>query len=193
MLFRLCLLAVAVSHSFAQPVVHNCPLVTASELGSSDTHSDTGIISDALRGPGDASASPALRIFDHQVTCTVAGTAANTFHFLSVVVFFSCVYQAGSLDCADSPTLSGPGNFTAQFELHCININASTLEWTLGDDVGSLVDDTVTNPADGSLTTERDDQCKLCYSRRSRASRLTPTVQYDPDSHCVGKFLCCDT
>ena len=130
MLFYLCLLiAFGVLQSSGQVVPHNCPLVTANELGSSDAHTDRGIIANALRALGDASdRQPSLQIYDHQVTCTVAGTATNTFQFLSVVVFFSCADQSGFGRCENFPMLSGPANYTMQFELHCASVDTSTPE-----------------------------------------------------------------
>lgn len=165
--------------------LYDCQEISVGDLGNTTGHSDSGVIATALRAGGDAGASPAVMLNDYQVTCSVAGSAPNTFHYHSVVVSFNCADQTGTLPCASSPLLSGPGDHTAQFELKCSN----ALQWELGDDHGNVAQFVVTNPADGNLTTGRDFQCGLCYSRMRRASQLPTGVTYGQETHCVSKCV----
>ena len=179
-LLLLCISRAVVSQPF------NCREVTVNELGNTTAHSTDGIVANSVRAAGDSGAAPAVLIYDHRVTCSVAGTVPGTFHYLSAVVTLNCADQPGSsaLPCANSLSLGGEGDFTLQIELAC----SAGPQWVRGDDVGNLVGSTTTVPADGSLTTERDFQCGLCFSHVRRDARLNSSAVYDTESHCVRKL-----
>ena len=109
----LLLLAGLVSQGLAQ-----CALITGSELGSTAAHSRDGVIPKHCGKVPMALIRLYILTYDHRVTCSVAGAAPNTFDYLSIVVSFSC--DGVSLECDLRPdaSLSGDGNYTAQFEFN---------------------------------------------------------------------------
>ena len=185
MALQLLLLLYLLEAVVSQP--YNCPEIATSELGDTSTHSTDGIVPPSFLPPAETSSPPALLIYEHQVTCSVAGTTPDTFQYLSVVVFFNCADQpSGALDCEDT-FLGGVGNFTMQIELRC-SPTGPNVEWIRGDFILADTPSTITAPADGSLATERDSQCGLCL-KNSRSGTLLPGSVYDTESHCVGEFI----
>ena len=171
LIFLLCVSAAVVSQGSAQ----NCPLITASELGSTTVPSNVGVVPNSLRESTDgAAAKPVLLIYDYQITCSVAGNAPETYQRLSIVVALFCdgtASGAGILACdATSNPLGGAGNFTVQIDMICEGTT-----WARGTDVdivGNTVPNTLAIPANGTLSTDRDFQCRSCINNRLRMSRL---------------------
>ena len=179
--FILLLVATLTSQSLAQ--LHNCELITESELGSTTTHSQDGIIPTALAtGGGTNPDRPFILIRGYRVTCSVAGIAPDTYQYLSVVVSFSCA-DRGGLPCISSifPLIDGEGDFTMQFELRC----TSSKEWTRGNDFTTTESSTISNPANGNLMTPHNRRCGLCLNNDERVLRLPTSVLYNTESHCA--------
>ena len=188
LILLLCVSAAVVSQGSAQ----NCPIITASELGSTTVASSDGIVPDSLRENTDGDAArPVLLIYDFQVTCSVAGNAPETYQRLSIVVALFCdgtaPSGAGILACdATSSPLGGAGNFTVQIDMICEGTT-----WARGtgvDIVGNTVENTLAIPANGALSTDRDFQCRSCINNRLRNETLG-SVTYDVENHCVCKFF----
>ena len=186
----LCVSAAVVSQGSAQTT--NCPLITVSDLGSTTNHSNVGVVSNALRASGDGrdSPQPSLLIHDHEITCSVAGSAPDTYQHLSVVVLVNCADTGvqGTLPCTSSRLLGGEGNFTVQIELTC-----GVAGWQRGASpslgIGSNSEEnSLTVPANGTLDTALDSQCGLCASNTLRESAITAAVVYNNESHCVCKL-----
>ena len=187
LILLLCVTAAVVSQGSAQ----NCPLITASELGSTTVASSDGIVPDSLRENTDGDAArPVLLIHDFQVTCSVAGNAPETYQRLSIVVALFCdgtASGAGILACDDtSNPLGGAGNFTVQIDMICAGTT-----WARGTGVaivGNTVENTLAIPANGALSTDLDNQCRSCLNNRLRDISLG-SVTYDVENHCVCKFF----
>ena len=192
MLLRNVILLLCVSTALvSQGSAQNCPLITESELGSTTIHSNIGVVPTALRDPGDGpTISPLLLIYDFQITCSVAGTAPETYQRLSIVVAINCLStsQHGFARCNSlfSP-LGRDGNFTVQIDLTC---TSSGWERGAGLGITSVIrENNLAIPANGSLDTVLDSQCSLCVNNRLRESALTPAAVYDDVNHCVCKLV----
>ena len=187
LILLLCVSAAVVSQGSAQ----NCPIITASELGSTTVPSNVGVVPNSLRVDTDGDdARPVLLIHDFQITCSVAGNAPETYQRLSIVVALFCdgtASGAGILACdATSSPLGGAGNFTVQIDMIC---EGTTWERGTGVDIiGTSVENTLAIPANGTLSTDRDFQCRSCLNNRIRGISLG-TVTYDVENHCVCKFF----
>ena len=187
----LCVSAAVVSQGSAQ----NCPIITESDLGSTTVPSNVGVIPNALRENTDgAAARPALLIYDYQVTCSVAGIVPETYQRLSIVVALYCdgtTSGTGILACdATSNPLGGAGNFTVQIDMICTGTT-----WARGtgiDIIGNTVPNTLAIPANGTLSTDLDNQCRSCINNRLRDISLG-SVTYNVENHCVCKFFSMDT
>ena len=181
LILLLCVSTVIVSHGSAQKA-QNCPLITESELGSTTAHSNVGVVPSAL-SEGDQ-LQPALLICDHQITCSAAGTAPETYQYLSIVVVINCIDR--NFPCASS-MLGGEGNITMQIDLVCTGT-----EWQRGTAGLLALQNTLSNtlaiPANGTLDTALDSHCALCVNNRLRESALTSAVVYSDESHCACKL-----
>ena len=189
LILLLCVSAAVVSQGSAQ----NCPIITASELGSTTVASSDGIVPDSLRVNTDGDAArPVLLIYDFQVTCSVAGNAPETYQRLSIVVALFCdggASGAGILACdATSSPLGGAGNFTVQIDMICDREGTTWARGTGVAIIGNSVETTLAIPANGTLSTDRDFQCRSCLNNRIRGISLG-TVTYDVENHCVCKFF----
>ena len=190
LILLLCVTAAVVSQGSAQ----NCPLVTASELGSTTVPSNVGVVPNALReNSTDGAAKPVLLIYDYQITCSVAGIAPETYQRLSIVVAIFCdgtATGAGILACdATSNPLGGAGNFTVQIDMICEGTTWARGTGLANYNIGNTVPNTLEIPANGTLSTALDIQCRLCANNRLRDIYLTAAVTYNVENHCVCKFF----
>ena len=185
----LCVSTAIVLQGSAQ--TENCPLITESELGNTTAHSNVGVVPTALTISDVNTVRPALLIYDYQITCSVAGTAPETYQRLSIVVALNCLGRisiSGTLACdAVDSALGGEGNFTVQIDMRCTSTG-----WKRGTDTiieGNTPKNSLEIPANGTLDTALDSQCKLCVNNRLRESALTSTAVYNDESHCVCKLV----
>ena len=134
-----------------------------------------------------------MLIYDYQITCSVAGTAPETYQRLSIVVALNCLSRtsiSGTLACdAVVSALGGEGNFTVQIDMRCTSTG-----WKRGTGMiisleGNIPINSLAIPANGILDTALDSQCKLCVNNRLRESALTPEAVYNDESHCVCKLV----
>ena len=188
----LCVSTAIFSRGSAQ--TENCPLITESELGSTTAHSNVGVVPTALTNSDGNQLRSALLIYDYQITCSVAGTAPETYQRLSIVVALNCLSRtsiSGTLACdvADS-ALGGEGNFTVQIDMRCTSTG-----WERGTGMiispteGNIPKNSLAIPANGTLDTALDSQCIHCVNNRLRESALTPEAVYNNESHCVCKLV----
>ena len=193
LILLLCVSTAIFSQGSAQN--ENCPLITESELGSTTAHSNVGVVPTALQSSDGFQLRHALLIYDYQITCSAAGTAPETYQYLSIVVALNCLGRtstSGTLACdaADS-ALGGEGNFTVQIDMRCTSTG-----WKRGISTGTIISlegntpiNSLAIPANGTLDTVLDSQCKLCVNNRLRESALTPRAVYNDESHCVCKLV----
>ena len=174
----------------------NCPLITESELGSTTAHSNVGVVPTTLdlTNYDGITVRSALLIYDYQITCSVAGTAPETYQRLSIVVALNCLSRtsiSGTLACdVANSALGGEGNFTVQIDMRCTSTG-----WKRG--TGTIISisegdapiNSLAIPANGALDTALDSQCKLCVNNRLRESALTSKAVYNDESHCVYKLV----
>ena len=187
----LCVSTAIVSQGSAQ--TENCPLITESELGSTTAHSNVGVVPTALQSSDGNQLRPALLIYDYQITCSVAGTAPETYQRLSIVVALNCLSRtsiSGTLACdAVHGALGGEGNFTVQIDMRCTSTGWKRGTGTIISLEGNNPKNSLEIPANGTLDTALDSQCKLCVNNRLRESALTPRAVYNDESHCVCKLV----
>ena len=171
----------------------NCPLITESELGSTTAHSNVGVVPTAMTTSDGNPNRPALLIYDYQITCSVAGTAPETYQRLSIVVALNCLSRisiSGTLVCdAVVSALGGEGNFTVQIDMRCTSTG-----WKRGAGMiisleGNTHKNSLAIPANGTLDTALDSQCRHCVNNRLMEFALTSTVVYNDESHCVCKLV----
>ena len=180
----LCVSTAIVSQGSAQ--TENCPLITESELGSTTAHSTVGVVPTALTSSHGNTDTPALLIYDYQITCSVAGTAPETYQRLSIVVALNCLTLA--CEAADS-ALDGEGNFTVQIDMRCTSTGWKRGTGTIITFEGNAPKNSLEIPANGTLDTALDSQCKRCVNNRLRESALTSKAVYNDESHCVCKLV----
>ena len=191
LLLLLCVSMAIVSEGSAQ--TENCPIITESELGNTTAHSNVGVVPTALTNSDGNPRRPALLIYDYQITCSVAGTAPETYQRLSIVVALNCLSRtsiSGTLACdaADS-ALGGEGNFTVQIDMRCTSTGWKRGTGTIISLEGDTPKNSLAIPANGTLDTALDSQCKLCVNNRLRESSLKLADVYNDESHCVCKLV----
>ena len=184
LILLLCVSTAIFSQGSAQ--TENCPLITESELGSTTANSNVGVVPTALTNSDDNTDRPALLIYDYQITCSVAGTAPETYQRLSIVVALNCLTLA--CEAADS-ALGGEGNFTVQIDMRCTSTGWKRGTGTIISLEGNAPKNSLEIPANGTLDTALDSQCKRCVNNRLRESALTSKAVYNNESHCVCKLV----
>ena len=189
----LCVSTAIVLQGSAQ--TENCPLITESELGSTTAHSNVGVVPTALgltNDDGDT-VRPALLIYDYQITCSVAGTAPETYQRLSIVVALNCIGRTSisdTLACdAVGSALGGEGNFTVQIDMRCTSTGWKRGTGTIINLEGNTPKNSLEIPANGTLDTALDRQCRHCVNNRLRESALTSKAVHNDESHCVCKLV----
>ena len=187
----LCVSTAIVSQGSAQ--TENCPLITESELGSTTAHSNVGVVPIALQSPDVNQLRHVLLIYDYQITCSVAGTAPETYQRLSIVVALNCrgrTSTSGTLPCdAAGSALGGEGNFTVQIDMRCTSTGWKRGTGTILSLDGNAPKNSLAIPANATLDTALDSQCKRCVNNRLKESALTSTAVYNDESHCVCKLV----
>ena len=191
LILLLCVSTAIFSQGSAQ--TENCPLITESELGSTTANSKVGVVPTALTNSDDNTDRPALLIYDYQITCSVAGTAPETYQRLSIVVALNCLGRtsiSGTLACdAPDSALGGEGNFTVQIDMRCTSTGWKRGTGTIISVEGNAPKNSLEIPANETLDTAFDSQCKRCFNNRLRESALTSKAVYNDESHCVCKLV----
>ena len=161
LILLLCVSTAIFSQGSAQ--TENCPLITESELGSTTAHSNVGVVPTALTNSDGNADRPALLIYDYQITCSVAGTAPETYQRLSIVVALNCLTLA--CDAVDS-ALGEEGNFTVQIDMRCTSTGWKRGTGTTISLEGDAPKNSLAIPANGTLDTALDSQCRHCVNNR---------------------------
>lgn len=136
-----------------------CPVIQQSELEGMD-----GLIA-LTYAVGDADA-PSVTVNNFNVVCLAASSTQDQYRYVSVVVSYSC---SGNQNCN--------GDFVSQFDFLC-----SGGAW------GSVftADNSLTDPADGSLTTPIRTNCSFCV-KPEVGQMLFLNVLPETETHCARK------
>ena len=149
-----------------------CPLIEGSELGTTNTTSPNGLISDAYQSvTGETIAPPLVQLFNYTIVCLHAGNMRDTYSSTSVVASYMCM---------GSPAVCNGSMVLSQFEFECVDRGMGP-EWIPG--VGRSTANVITTPADGRLSTPLRRDCGTCTSpARNGFEQISNNSQ-----HCARK------
>ena len=139
-----------------------CQRITGSDLGSSNSPSQSGLIAQSFVAVGgDNVAAPFIQILAFHIVCEAAGNQRNTYRYASLIANYTSNSQAA----------------LSQFDYQC----TSSGVW--GSNVAGSSVGVITSPPDADFTTRLRQDCGICVNPVRSQFGNTDFV-----THCLRKF-----
>ena len=168
------LISVLLSALLARGQQAECELIQGSDLGTTESPSQQGLIADTYQ-IGDSSVPPFILLLQYRLTCIAVGCSPNRARYVSVITTYNCT---GSIPPGTAAPCSGI--IETQFDFECVDLEEGLgSRWILS----TLSSESIQSPPDGNFTTPLRIGCSFCVSPTQ--GRMIG-LDVEGETHCAG-------